>query len=55
MGAKGSDLVKTMPDEVVNWIAESSILWAEENDVTDNSTDWFFEEPVVCPEPVTII
>lgn len=54
MNANGSDLVRTMPNEVVNWMAETAILWAEENNVTDNSTDWFFEEPEVCPEPVTI-
>ncbi len=28
MNAPGQALVKTMPDEVVNWIAETAILWA---------------------------
>jgi hypothetical protein len=42
MMANGSSLVATMPDEVVNWLAETAIVWAQNNNVTDNATEWFF-------------
>ncbi len=43
-----------MPDEVVNWIAETAILWAAKDGVRDNETEWFFIEPEECPEPEVV-
>jgi hypothetical protein len=54
MNAPGSALVKTMPNEVVNWIAESVIVWSSYNGVRDNETEWFFKEPEECPEPEVV-
>ena len=54
MNAPGPALVNTMPDEVVNWIAETAIVWAQHEGIRDNETEWFFQEPEECPEPEVI-
>ena len=54
MNAPGEALVKTMPDDVVNWIAETAIIWAQKEGVRDDDTEWFFVEPEECPEPEVV-